>query len=195
MMNKYSNPRGLLCKQAWLVQTHADLQRHEGFRQYAYPDPLSKLGKKYKGSKEWGYQRGDILLAKYGDDQKDGRPWTVGYGFTRGVTPASSISKELADRKLEQEIVDHVRGLDDLVPEWRTYPPVVQAVLANLIFNLGKYKLTKFHSTLQNFRDRDYERAAGNLQNSLWYRQVGTRSVELVNRLRTGEIESKHKVI
>ena len=38
-----------------LLQVVKDLGRDEGFREYAYPDPLSKLARTQK-SKDWGFK-------------------------------------------------------------------------------------------------------------------------------------------
>lgn len=181
-----------ICRPAWLEQAHADLKRHEGFRPYAYPDPLSPLGKKH-GSK-FGYKPAREVLASLGANAKDGGPWTVGYGFTHGVTPDTTITQEEADEMLYVEIMDHSRGLDKLVPNWGTAPLVVQSVLVNLIFNMGEAGLAKFKNTLKLINAGDYFQASGNLIKSLWYRQVGNRAIELTTRLATGSISDKHKV-
>lgn len=179
----------------WLKQTAADLQRHEGFREFAYPDPLSKLGRKYRDRKyQWGFVPGDILLAKYGESEKDGRPWTCGYGFTKGVKPSTRINKQLADKMLIAEIIQHVKLLDRIIPSWRTMPIVPQTVLANLAFNLGT-RLVPFGPTLALFEKGDYAGAAARLRRTAWFKQVGHRAEELCRRLETGVIEPQHKVI
>jgi GH24 family phage-related lysozyme (muramidase) len=183
----------LICRPQWLEQTHADLKRHEGFRPYAYPDPLSPLGKKH-GSK-FGYKPARNVLASIGANEKEGAPWTVGYGFTgKDVTPDTTITVEDADEKLYDEIVAHVKGLDKLVPDWLQAPLFVQSVLANLIFNMGAGGLGEFKNTLKMINSGNYVGASANLVKSLWYKQVGSRAVELVTRLATGDISDKHKV-
>lgn len=192
----YSDPSLNYSKPQWLVQTLADLERHEGFRQFAYPDPRSLLARKYKERKwSWGFERGDVLLARYGESERDGRPWTYGHGFTHGVTPASSISLSQSRRKLEPEVIDHVKGLDVLIPSWRTMPVFAQTVLANMIFNLGYVKMKAFAPTLHQFALGNYSTAADRLTRTAWYKQVGSRSKELVTRLYTRSIDPKHKVI
>lgn len=179
----------------WLKQTAADLQRHEGFREFAYPDPLSKLGRKYAGRKyQWGFVPGDVLLAKYGENERDGRPWTVGYGFTKGVKPQTRMSKEFADQKLVGEVIAHAKLLDRIIPKWKTLPVFAQTVLANMAFNLGT-RLIPFGPTLATFARGDFKAAAARLRRTLWFKQVGNRSEELVKRLETGRIEPEHKVI
>lgn len=182
----------LICRPQWLEQAHADLKRHEGFRPYAYPDPLSPLGQKH-GSK-FGYKPAREVLAALGANAKDGNPWTVGYGFTgKDVTPDTHISQEEADEKLYTEIVEHSQGLYKLVPDWTDAPLYVQSVLVNLIFNMGTAGLGKFTNTLKMFNAGDYKGAATNLTKSLWYSQVGVRAKELTSRLMAGVIPDRYK--
>jgi GH24 family phage-related lysozyme (muramidase) len=190
---KYSDPRLLVRKPDWIKQTLQDLMRHEGFRQYAYPDPLSKLGKKYKERKyNWGFEPGDILLARYGEKEVDGRPWTDGYGFTKGVNPSSRISKEAADNELERQLLEHVAGLYKLAPGWDKLPMFAASVLANMAYNLGLERFSKFKPTIDLILAGKYEEAAGRLRKTPWFLQVGLRAVELVNRLERQMIDPAH---
>lgn len=179
---------------AWLHQLAADLERHEGFRPYAYPDPLSELEEKYPAVKwGWGYKPADAILRAIGEPASKGTPWTVGYGFTHGVSPTTKMDREQARDELMPEIMEHLHVLDNLLPNWKGYPTVVKTVLGNLAFNLGG-RLRQFKNTLKYFENREWAKAAANLQRSLWYRQVGSRGEELVLRLKTLEIQPKHKV-
>lgn len=190
----YSDPTLLKKKEDWFVQTVADLKRHEGFRQYAYPDPLSELGKKYKHLK-WGFRPAHQILTEIGEFPYKGNPWTVGYGFTNGVTHNTSTTEVIASRRLEGEVTEHVRALDLLVKGWRDMPTYVKTVLANLAFNLGYQRLKPFRPTLDLFEKGDYKGAASRLRNTLWFKQVGARARELVERLETGKIQEQYKVI
>lgn len=191
----HSDPTQNMAKARWFLQTVADLKRHEGFRPYAYPDPLSKIGRKYAHPRyRWGFERGDVLLARYGEKEEDGRPWTIGYGFTHGVNPASTTTESLSARKLEAELTEHLAVLDKLLPEWKAKPDYVKTVLANMAYNMGYQTLKQFKNTLREFRENDYKDAAKNLRKSLWYRQVGVRAVELIKRLETGQIDPRYAI-
>lgn len=176
----------------WLEQTHSDLKRHEGFREYAYPDPLSPLYRKYP-AKLWGTKPASEIV-KPGTNMRDGAPWTIGYGFTRGVEYTHRISRESADELLYEEIMEHVRRLDELVPDWRDMPVFASSTIANLIFNMGFRGLSQFKNTLKMFNARDYAGAGRNLKHSLWYSQVGRRAEELTTRLITGVIPDSFSV-
>lgn len=172
-------------------QTAADLVRHEAVREFAYPDPLSLLARKYRRLR-WGFVPARELLAQIPEKEDHGRPWTVGVGFTHGVTPDSRMTRQQAMRKLDQKVGVFAGELQRLIPDITDHPFVIQTVFLNLIFNMGLERLAKFRNTLALLRQRNYEAVADNLEKSLWYRQVGTRAVELVERVRTLSIRPEH---
>lgn len=178
---------------AFVLQMKKDLERHEGFRTYAYPDPLSKLGKKYRGL-NWGYKPARELLVLVKDmTEEDGRPWTVGFGDTHGVSPDSTRNRIQAERRLEQHIGEFWASLVNALPWVKEASYVTRTVLLNMTFNMGLRKLLEFKNTLRFVREKDYARAASNMTQSLWYEQTGTRAIELVERMRTQTIKPEHK--
>ena len=177
----------------FVLQMKKDLERHEGFRPYAYPDPLSRLAKKYRGL-DWGFKPARELLALVKDmDENDGRPWTVGFGDTHGVTPDSTRNRQQAERKLERHIIDYLAALEAALPWVKQASFVTRTVLLNMAFNMGLKGLLGFRNTLRFIEAKDYARAASNMTQSLWYRQVGGRAKELVERMRTQTIQPSHK--
>lgn len=184
----------MICRPDWMVQTHSDLKRHEGFRPYPYPDPLSELGKRH-GSK-FGYKPAREVLKSIGANENAGLPWTIGYGFAVGVTPDTpAVTEAEASERLWDKIPVYSAMLNKLVPGWYDMPTHVITVLVNLVFNMGEGTLATFKNTLKLFNDGKYEAAAANLTKSLWFRQVGSRGRELTQRLATGIISPSHKVI
>lgn len=176
-----------------LLQVKSDLWRHEGFREFAYPDPLSKIARKYRGL-PWGFKPARELLGLIHDlRESDGAPWTVGVGFTHNVTPDSRITVIQAERKLEGLILDADNLLADKLPWYNTASFVTKTVLINMLFNMGLRGLLGFKNSLRFISQKDYTKAASNLQQSLWYRQVGSRAKELVARIATQTIDAAHK--
>ena len=176
----------------WFKQTLEDLKRHEGFRKYAYADPLSRLYRMYPNA-PWGRKPAREFLPA-GTNLELGKPWTVGYGFTKGVTPDHIMERIVADRRLEVELSEHLPVLDKLVPQWRKLPDVVITVLANLAFNMGYARLSKFAPTLKEVENRNFKVAANRLRKTLWYKQTGSRAVELVKRLETLQVDKRYEV-
>lgn len=182
----------------WFNQTVGDLARHEGFRAYPYPDPLSELHKIYPpGKYKWGFKPPKEIIAQIGLDYatafKLGGPWTWGYGDTHGVDMDGQIEEPEARIELSRELSEHITVLDALVPEWKVYPDFAKTVLANLAYNMGS-RLGQFRNTLKYFREKNWIQAAAGLEKSLWYRQVGGRAEELVWRLKNQMIQPKYLV-
>lgn len=172
-------------------QVAGDLNRHEGFREYAYPDPLSPLMAKYRTEK-WGFKPAREILAKLGvpvqTAAKDGAPWTVGHGFTGSTTLDSRMDRITSERKLEQKILEVDSALSNVLTWYKDASFVTRTVLINMSFNMGLKGLLGFRNTLQFISQKNYEQAARNMTQSLWYRQVKGRAVELVERMRTQTI-------
>jgi GH24 family phage-related lysozyme (muramidase) len=172
-------------------QTAADLERHEAVREYAYPDPLSLIARKYRRL-PWGFKPARELLALIPEGEEHGRPWTVGIGFAVGVTPDSRMSATMARQKLKEKLNFYWNELTKVVPDIQDHPFVIQTVFLNMIFNLGRHRLSQFVNTLRFLKERNYAQVAKNLEQSLWFRQVGSRAVELVDRVRTNSIKQEH---
>lgn len=178
-------------------QVVGDLNRHEGFREYAYPDPLSPLNVKHP-SKDWGFKPARDILKKMGispeQAAKDGAPWTVGIGFTGGITLDSRMDKLTAARKLEQKILEVDQALSNVLSWYKDSSFVTKTILINMSFNMGVKGLLGFRNTLKFISQKDYEQAARNMSLSLWYKQVGSRAKELVERMRTQAIPAGYVV-
>ncbi|WP_421868113.1 glycoside hydrolase family protein [Marinobacter adhaerens] len=109
---------------------------------------------------------------------------TVGYG--RNLEDVG-ISRDEADFMLDNDI-DQVERQLETVDEYRDLDPVRQTVIANMAFNLGFAGLMGFKNMWAAIARRDWDRAADEMLNSKWARQVGVRAVELSEIMRTGEV-------
>ena len=177
----------------WMRQVVADLIRHEGFREFAYPDPLSPIAKKYRRIR-WGFVPAGPFIENNNLNPRDGHPWTVGYGFTKQVTPYTKISRAAANKLLEQVILDHLPVLDKVIPNWRRLPLFAQSVVINMAFNMGS-RLLQFKNSMAAIANGQYDTAARNLRKSLWAKQVGQRANELISRLERRAIAKEHLVV
>lgn len=69
----------------------------------------------------------------------------------------------------------------------------VQEILVNMMFNLGRPRLSKFVNFKSALQEKDWKRAAVEGRDSLWYRQVTNRAERLMSRLekvKNGEVQS-----
>ena len=185
-------------KQTALVrQVTSDLDRHEGFREYAYPDPLSPLMKQHPRER-WGFVPARQILERLGisttDAAKSGHPWTVGHGFTGGTTLDSRMSRLMSERKLEEKVVEMDGVLKNTLTWYKDATDVTKGILINMAFNLGLKGLLGFKNTLRFISEKNYEQASRNMLQSLWAKQVKVRAEELAERMRTQQISPAHKV-
>lgn len=172
-----------------VTQVVEDLKEDEGFREFAYPDPLSYLGKKYPSSKyKWGFKSAREILTLIGEQASKGEPWTYGFGFTSGVTVDSRITLPVALNQLKEKVIRYLVDMKSIVPNYDTMPFAVQTVLLNMTYNLGRNGLAQFKNTIRYLSQGNYDQAAANLEKSLWYRQVGVRAKKLVRRIRTQQL-------
>jgi GH24 family phage-related lysozyme (muramidase) len=71
-----------------------------------------------------------------------------------------------------------------LYPDFDDLPEEVQQIVANMMFNMGRPRLSKFKGMKAGVDDRDWNRAADEMVDSAWYRQVTNRAERLVERMR-----------
>ena len=98
------------------------------------------------------------------------------------------VGTPVTDERILQVFHDDCKvAIDDaeqLVDDLYCHPDSVIRVLVNMVFNLGRPRLSKFKNMLTAVNDKDYSKAADEMIDSKWYRQVKTRGVELVEIMR-----------
>lgn len=63
------------------------------------------------------------------------------------------------------------------------FPDEVQQILANMMFNMGRTRLSKFKKFNAALECGDWKEAATEGRDSLWYRQVTNRAERLMERM------------
>ena len=66
---------------------------------------------------------------------------------------------------------------------FRELPDEVQQILANMMFNMGRPRLSKFKKMNEAIAQKDWKRAATEGRDSQWYRQVTNRAERLMTRM------------
>jgi len=107
---------------------------------------------------------------------------TIGYG--RNIED-NGISKQEAEIMLCNDISSCQNELDLNIPAWRDLSEPRRAVLVNMAFNLGYPRFSKFKKMLQAIKEKDFNRAAAEMLDSSWARQVGNRAIELAEIMKT----------
>ena len=66
---------------------------------------------------------------------------------------------------------------------WEGFPDEVQQILVNMMFNMGRTRLSKFRNMNTQLEEGNWAQAAVEGRDSLWYRQVTNRAERLMTRL------------
>lgn len=109
---------------------------------------------------------------------------TIGYG--RNLDDLG-ISETEAESLLIND-VDRVIGHLMLLPQYQMlgYDQARQAVLVDMVFNLGLTRFLGFKAMLAALELGDFDRAADEMLDSKWARQVGKRATNLAEVMRSG---------
>jgi lysozyme len=103
------------------------------------------------------------------------------HGKPVGTPVSEERVKECFDKDLETAITECVTLYGD---EWEGFPGEVQEILVNMMFNMGRPRLSKFKNFWAAMSAGDWNKAADEMIDSRWYRQVGKRAERLVERMR-----------
>lgn len=76
------------------------------------------------------------------------------------------------------------KDVNSVIPNFRSHPKEVRMVLIDMMFNLGKPRFSEFKKMIKAVNNRDYDTAANEMIDSVWYRQVKSRGVNLVQMMR-----------
>tara|TARA_R110002074_G_scaffold2054_2_gene12197 strand:+ start:289 stop:738 length:450 start_codon:yes stop_codon:yes gene_type:complete len=71
-----------------------------------------------------------------------------------------------------------------LYPDFDDLPEECQHIIANMMFNMGRPRLSAFKGMKSGVDARDFNRAADEMVDSRWYTQVTNRARRLVDRMR-----------
>lgn len=98
---------------------------------------------------------------------------TIGYG--RNIED-NGISQDEAELMLSNDIEEHDVELTKVFPD--PMPDSCYAALLDMHFNLGHTKFMQFRKMISAVKEGDYEKAAEEMLDSAWAKQVPTRAEE-----------------
>lgn len=108
----------------------------------------------------------------------------VGHLIKKGES-FTKITRDQAMEILDRDIEIAERNLTTIYPKWVELDEVRQRCMLNLSFNLGG-KLAQFKKFLHSLSLGNYDRAADQLVQSKWYKQVKSRAPRIVYAIRNG---------
>jgi lysozyme len=93
------------------------------------------------------------------------------------------VSKERVDECLVNDLQTSFDECLVLYPWFRDSPQEVQEILINMMFNLGRPRLSKFKNFARAMEEQNWKQAAIEGRDSQWYRQVTNRAERLMTRM------------
>jgi lysozyme len=100
-----------------------------------------------------------------------------------GLEVGTVISEERVDQCFEQDVESVVSDCKKLHDGWDGYPEEVKQIVANMMFNMGLTRLSKFKKHNAALISGDWKVAAVEGRDSRWYKQVTNRAERLMTRL------------
>ena len=102
------------------------------------------------------------------------------YGADVGTPVTEERVTELFQKDCEIVLAD----CQILYPDFDDLPEEVQLIVANMMFNMGYGRLSKFKGMKRGVDAKDWNKAADEMIDSRWYKQVTNRAQRLVDRMR-----------
>ena len=140
-------------------QLREELERDEGCVCQIYNDHL-------------GYPTFGIGHLVTGHDKEHG--WSVG----------TDVDEDRVREVFEQDVQTVLSDCEILYPDFYDLPEEAQLIIANMMFNMGRTRLSKFKGMKRGVDAQDWNAAADEMVDSAWYNQVTNRANRLVDRMR-----------
>jgi len=101
-----------------------------------------------------------------------------------GSEIGTEVSESRVVEAFEQDCENVLRDCNILYEDFDDLPEEAQQVIANMMFNMGRPRLSKFKGMKRGVDSRDWSAAAAEMVDSGWYKQVTNRADRLVARVR-----------
>jgi lysozyme len=101
-----------------------------------------------------------------------------------GQAVGTTISEERVAECFEQDVLGVINDCNKLYNNFDELPEEAQQIIANMMFNMGRTRLSKFKGMKRGVDSKDWNQAADEMVDSRWYRQVTNRANRLVERMR-----------
>ena len=101
-----------------------------------------------------------------------------------GLEVSTKIDEERVNELFETDIKETIDECKLIYNDFDDLPEEAQYIIANMMFNMGRPRLSRFHKMKQAVDNRDWKEAANQMIDSRWYKQVPNRANRLVNRMK-----------
>ena len=107
-----------------------------------------------------------------------------------GKPVGTDVSEERVQSLFRRDVAITLEDCKRLYENFDELPEEVQLIVANMMFNMGLPRLSKFKGMKAGVDSKDWNKAADEMVDSNWFDQVPNRAKRLVARMRA--VESDH---
>ena len=100
-----------------------------------------------------------------------------------GLPVGTKIEEERVNELFDEDIQVTIQECKYLYNDFDDLPEEAQRIIANMMFNLGRPRLSRFLKMKQHVDNRDFVSASEEMKDSRWYRQVTNRAQRLCDRM------------
>ena len=111
---------------------------------------------------------------------------TIGFGTLIDKRKGGGITQDEGRYMLRNRLATILANLDQMKPQWKTYPQEVQRGLANMAYQLGPVGLIAFKDMWAALDAKDYAGAAKAALDSQWAKQTPHRAEHVSGLIKSG---------
>ncbi|GAB6161902.1 glycoside hydrolase family protein [Desulfothermus naphthae] len=97
------------------------------------------------------------------------------------------LSEDEIEYLLQNDIKECISDLTKIFDNFFKLDDVRQAVLIDMRFNLGPTRFRSFKRMIKAVKEQDFQRAAEEMKDSKWFKQVKQRGQRLYEMMKTGK--------
>ena len=101
-----------------------------------------------------------------------------------GKEIGTPVSEDRVIEAFNKDVESVLNDCTILYGNFSKLPEEAQLIIANMMFNLGRPRLSKFKGMKAGVDAGDWKKAADEMVDSAWYRQVPNRAGRLVSRMK-----------
>ena len=101
-----------------------------------------------------------------------------------GEDVGTPVSDDRVKECFESDVKQVIKDCQILYDDFNDLPEEAQLIIANMMFNMGRPRLSKFKGMKRGVDARDWNQAPDEMVDSRWYKQGTNRANRLVERMR-----------
>ena len=102
-----------------------------------------------------------------------------------GQEVGTPVAEERVNELFEKDLATTVDECKLIYNDFDDLPVKVQHIIANMMFNMGRPRLSRFHNMKKAVDNRDWFEAAYEMTDSKWAKQVPNRAMRLVGEMQS----------